>query len=109
MKTFSLLASFLLSLPALSFANLSSVPFGGVNLQLQSSSSEKDPETLLVEVLTQTVQYLDESFTNLLDDTKVSFSHIGLSVDNYDINSRVDQNSVSFTFSGTAFDQQSGR
>ncbi|CAB9502139.1 expressed unknown protein [Seminavis robusta] len=82
---------------------LSSVPFGGVELQLQSSTSEKDPETLLVEVLTQTVKYLDTSFTDTLQNSDIEFSHIGLSVDSYDIDASSESNSVSFKFSGTAF------
>ena len=90
-------------MPSVALATLSSVPFGGVNLQLQSSTSDKDPETLLVEVLTQTVKYLDQSFTHILMGSGIEFSHIGLSVDTFDIASSVNEDSVSFTFSGTAF------
>jgi hypothetical protein len=84
-------------------AALSSVPFGGLELQLKSSSTDKDPESLLVEVLTQTVQYLDGSFSDNLQATDIDFSHIGLSVDTYDIDDSMDETSVIFGFSGTAF------
>lgn len=103
MKAISLLVSLFVSFPTLALAQLESVPFGGVSLKLQSSSSDKDPERLLVQVLTQTVKYLDSSFTSLLENTDVSFSHIGLSLDTYDVNPGNGENSVSFTFSGTAF------
>ena len=102
MKTFALLFVFL-SLPSAAFAALSGVPFGGVNLQLQSSTSDNDPETLLVEVITQTVRYLDRSFGFILEGSETDFSHINLSVDSYDFDESGEKNSVSFSFSGTAF------
>jgi len=103
MKTIILLSVYLLSMPSIVLATLSQVPFGGVKLQLQSSTTEKDPETLLVEVLTQTVKYLDKSFSGIYEGTETDFSHIGLSVDNFDIDPSFELDSVSFTFSGTAF------
>jgi hypothetical protein len=96
----------LLVLPMVSLSAvsaLSSVPFGGLELQLKSSATDKDPETLLVEVLTQTVQFLDGTFTDTLQATDIEFSHIGLSVDTYDIDDTTGESSVIFGFSGTAF------
>lgn len=102
MKTFTLL--FLtLSLFSAARAALIEVPFGGLNLQLQSSISDEDPETLLLEVFTQTVKYLDRSFGFILESNEADFSHIGLNVDSYDFGAGGDNNSVSFSFSGTAF------
>jgi hypothetical protein len=100
MKIISLIL-LMVELPAVSA--LSSVSFGGLELQLKSSATDKDPETLLVEVLTQTVQFLDGSFTDSLQATDIDFSHIGLSVDTYDIDDNMDESSVIFGFSGTAF------
>ena len=101
MKTCFLLFS--LYLLSAARAALIEVPFGGVSLQLQSSISDEDPETLLLEVLTQTVKYLDSSFGFILDSDDADFSHIGLNVDSYDFGAVGDSNSVSFRFSGKAF------
>lgn len=102
MKTFTLLF-LILSLFSAARAALIEVPFGGMNLQLQSSISDEDPETLLLEVFTQTVKYLDRSFGFILESNEADFSHIGLNVDSYDFGAGGDNNSVSFSFSGTAF------
>ena len=83
-------------------AALVEVPFGGLDLQLQSSTSDEDPETLLLEVLTQTVKYLDRSFGFILQSDEADFSHVGLNVESYDFGVG-DKNKVSFSFSGTAF------
>lgn len=101
MKTISALILIALNSPLAAFA-LTSVPFGGVHLQLQSNGTVQDSEKFLVEVLTQTVKYLDQNFEqDFAATSKFDFSHVGLSVETFDTSAN--KSFATFTFSGTVF------
>ena len=103
MNIFSILI-LALTLPSFATAVLSSVSFDGVHLQLQSNSPpEEDYEKFLLKVLAQTVKYLDKAFAKDFAGSEFAFSHIGLNVESYEIDSGKERNFASFSFSGSAF------